>query len=81
MLSIQPRIFNISIEYYSLSTFLSSFLFLMELIEGTKVFSNRYDILGFQNFLYLPQIMQHKFFIFSVTINILVLLHNYSYNH
>ena len=51
--SIKPRIFNILIDSSTLNTFSSSFLHLLQIIEGTNVFSKMYDILGFSNFLYL----------------------------
>ena len=56
-------------------------LHLLQKIERTHVFSKRYDILGFSNFLYLPQITQHNFFIFLTTENILILFYHSFYNH
>ena len=61
IVSIKPRIINISIDPSSLDTISSSFLHLLQITERT-VFSKMYDILGFSNFLYLPQITQYKFF-------------------
>ena len=40
-----------------------------------------YDILGFSNFLYLPQITQYSFLIFLVIGNVLVLFYHFSHNH
>ena len=40
-----------------------------------------YDILGFLNFQYLPQITQYNFFIFLVIENVLVLFYHFSHNH
>ena len=45
------------------------------------MFSNRYDILGFPNFLYLPQITQYNSLIFLVTENILILFYHPSHNN
>ena len=59
-----PRTFNISIDSSSLNNFLSSFLHLLQIIERTNVFPRRYDILGFPNFLYLPQKIQYNFLSF-----------------
>ena len=53
---------NILIDSSSLNILSSSFLHLTQIIERTKVFSKMYDILGFLNFLCLPQITQHHFF-------------------
>ena len=72
---------NISIESSSLNIFLYSFLHLLQIIEKTNVFSKKYDILGFPNFLYLPQIMQYFFLIFLVIENILVLFYHPSHNY
>ena len=77
---IKPIIFNISIDSSSLNNFSFLFLCLLQIIERT-VFSVRYDILGFSNFLYLPQIMQYSFFIFLVNKNILVLFYHSFHNH
>ena len=73
MLLIKPRIFDISIDSSSLNFFSSSFLHLLGITERTNVFSKMYDILGFSNFLYLPQITKYNFFIFLIIKNILVL--------
>ena len=40
----------------------------------------RYDVLGFSNFLYLPQIMQYNFFIFLVIENVFELFYHSSHN-
>ena len=72
-------IFNISIDSFSLNIFLSSFLQLLQIMERTNVFSKRYDILGFSNF--ILQITQYNFFIFLVIENILVLFHHSFHNH
>ena len=77
----KSRIFNNSIDSSSLNNFSSSFLHLLQIIERTNFFSKRYDILGFSNFLYLPQILQYYFFIFLVIENILVLYYHSSRNH
>ena len=61
--------------------FFPSFLHLLHIIERTNVFSKRYDILGFSNSLYLPQITQYNFFILIVFENILVLFYHSSNNH
>ena len=72
-------IFNISIDSFSLNIFLSSFLQLLQIMERTNVFSKRYDILGFSNF--ILQITQYNFFIFLVIENILVLFYHSFHNH
>ena len=59
--SIKPRIFNISIDSSSLNIFSSLFLYLLQIIEKSNVFSKIY-ILDFLNFLYLRQITQYNFF-------------------
>ena len=59
--SIKPRIVNISIDSSSLTNFLSSFLGLLQIIKRTNLFSKRYDIFGFSNFLHLPKITQYIF--------------------
>ena len=81
MISIKPRTFNISIHSSSLNNFSSSLLHLLQITERTNVFSNRYDILGFLNLLYLPQITQNNFFIVLVIGNILVLFYRSFHNH
>ena len=53
--------FNISIDSSSLNIFLLSFLYLLQIIERANLYSKMYDILGFLNFLYLPQITQNNF--------------------
>ena len=73
--------FNILIDSSSLDILSSSFSHLLEIIERTNVFSKRYGILGFSNFLHLPQITQYNFFVFLVTENVLVLFYHYSHNH
>ena len=60
----KPTIFNISIDSSSFNIFSSPFLHLLQIIERTNVFSKKYDVLGFSNFLYLPQITQYNFFHF-----------------
>ena len=50
-------------------------------IERTNVFSKKYDILEFSNFLYLPQITQYIFFTFLVIKNILVLFYHCFHNY
>ena len=50
MFSVNPRIFNISIDSYSLNNFSSPFLHLLQIIERISVFSKKYDILGFSNY-------------------------------
>ena len=75
------KFFNISIDYSSLNNFLSPFFHLLQIIEWTNVFSKRYDILGFSNFLYLPKIRQYNFFIFLAVEKILVLFYRSSHNH
>ena len=50
------------------------------MIEGTTVFPKSYDLLGFSNFLYLPQITQYNFFIFLDIENILVLFYHSAHN-
>ena len=62
---VKQRVFDISTESCSLIFFLSSFLHLLQIIERTSVFSKRHDILGFSNFLYLPQLMKKIFHHFS----------------
>ena len=74
-------IFNTSIDSSSLNNFSSLFLDLLQIIERSTVSSKRYDILGFSNFLYLPQITQYNFFIVLVIENILVLFYHSSHNH
>ena len=74
-------IFNISIDSSSLNIFSSSFLQLLQIIERTSVFSKRYDILGFSNFLYLPQIAQYNFTLFLIIENILALFYHFFRNH
>ena len=73
-------IFNISIDSSSLNIFSSSFLQLLQIIERTSVFSKWYDILGFSNFLYLPQIVQYNFTVFLIIENILVLFYHFVHN-
>ena len=80
MFSIKPRIFNISIDSSFLNVFSHSFLQLQQIIERTKVVSKMYDILGFSNFLYLPQVTQHIFFIVLVIENILVFFYHSLHN-
>ena len=53
----------------------------MQIIEKTSVFSKWYDILGFSNSLYLPQITQYIFFIFLIIENFLTLLCHSFHNH
>ena len=65
VLLIKSRIFNI----------------LLQIIERTNVFSKRYDILDFSNFIYLPQIMQYNFFIYLIIENILALFCHSFHNH
>ena len=74
-------IFNTSIDSSSLNNFSSLFLDLLQIIERSTVSSKRYDILGFSNFLYLPQITQYNFFTVLVIENILVLFYHSSHNH
>ena len=66
MFSIKPRVFDISIDSSSLIIFSSAFVQWLQIIEKTMmyVFSMMFDILGFSNFLYLPQITQNNLFIF-----------------
>ena len=80
ILLIRSRIFNISLDSASLNIFSSSFLHLMQILERSNVFSKRYDILGFSNFLYLPQIKQYNFFIFFIIENTLVLFYHSIHN-
>ena len=56
-------------------------IFPLQIIERTNVFSERYDILGFTNFLYLLQITQYNLFIFLVIENILLIFYHSSHNH
>ena len=51
MFSIKPRIFNASIDSFSLNIFSYSFLHLLEIKERANVFSKMNDILVFLNFL------------------------------
>ena len=81
MLSIQPRIFNISIDSSSLNIFSSLSLHLLQVIERTYIFFEKYDILGFPNFICLPQITQYISFIFLIIENVLVLFYHSFYNH
>ena len=81
MLLIKLRNFNISIDYSALNIFSSSLLHLLEIIERTNSFSSGYDISGFSNFLYLPQIKQYNFFILLIMENILVLFYHSFHNH
>ena len=55
-----PKFFNTSTESSTLNIFSSSVLHLQQIIER-NIFSKMY-ILGFLNFLYLPQITQKVFF-------------------
>ena len=50
----------------------------MQTIERTNVFSKMYDILGFSNFWYLPQIKQNKFVI--LVFWLVILLFYYSFH-
>ena len=50
------------------------------MIERTNIFCKMYDILGFSNFLYFPQITQYAFFIYLVVENILVLFYHSFHN-
>ena len=79
MLSIRPRVFNISTDSSSLNIFLIFNFNLLQVKERTSVFSKMFDILGYSDFLYLPQIMQYSFFIFLVTENIFVFFYHSSY--
>ena len=58
--------------------FSSPFSRLLQIIKIINVFSKMYDVLGFLNFLYLPQITQQIFFILIVLVieNILVLFYH-----
>ena len=78
---IKPRIFNISIDSSSVKIFSSSFLHLLQITKRTDVFSKRYDISGFSNALYLPQITQYNFFIFLIIETTLVLFYHSFHNH
>ena len=49
-------------------------------MERINIFSKMYDILGFSNFLYLPQIIEYNFFIFLVIEYILVLFYHSTHN-
>ena len=60
---LNQKFFNISIDSSSLDIFSSPFLHLLQIKEIIDVFSNRNDISGFSNFLYLPQITQYDSFI------------------
>ena len=79
MFSTKPRISNSSIDSSSLNSFSSSFLHLLQMIEKTNIFKSYY-ILGFSNFLYLPEITHNSFLIFLVMGNILVLFY-YSFHN
>ena len=57
--------FNISIDSSSLDIFSSSYLYLLQIIERTSVFSKRYDILRFSTFLYLMQITYNFLHLFN----------------
>ena len=55
--------------FFLRNCFPSSVLHLLQIIERTNAFSNRYDIVDFSNFLYLRQITQYSVFIFLVVVD------------
>ena len=82
---VEAKIRNFSAKFRVVQTFLHFLLFnslhLLQIIKRINIFAKRYDILGFSNFLYPPQITQYSFFIFLVTENILVLFYHSSHNY
>ena len=58
-LLIESRILNVSVDSSSLNIFLVSVTHLLKIMKTIHVSSKMYDILGFLNFLYLPQTMQY----------------------
>ena len=61
----KSRIFSITFDSSSLNIFSSLPPHLLQIIERINVFWEIFDILGFFNYLYIPQTMQWIFFILT----------------
>ena len=75
ILLIKTRFFNISTDSSSSNIFFIFISNLLQVIERTIFFKKMYDVSGFLNFLYLPQIRLNFFILTFLVITIL----HYSY--